>query len=211
MRLRLPLAFLFLCCCLVATAPAQTPEDPLTKKVDQLFATWDKPDSPGAAIAVIKDGAVVYKHGYGSANLEYNIPITPQTVFHVASVSKQFTAFSIVLLANQGKLSLDDDIRKHLPEVPDFGKKITIRPHRHLLRIKRTQIAQRHHAKPLIGKPDSKATVSRIATCVSDRIQSAIRINCQSERVGKRGSRTFISLISSRPSRRSQPLPNEHQ
>jgi CubicO group peptidase (beta-lactamase class C family) len=126
-RFRLPLALLFLCCCLVATAFAQTPEDPLTKKVDQLFATWDKPDSPGAAIAVIKDGAVVYKRGYGSANLEYNIPITPQTVFHVASVSKQFTAFSIVLLANQGKLSLDDDIRKHLPEVPDFGKKITIR------------------------------------------------------------------------------------
>ena len=127
MRIRLLLAFLFLCCCLVQTVPAQNGDDPLTKKVDQLFATWDKPESPGAAIAVIKDGAVVYKRGYGSANLEYNIPITPQTVFHVASVSKQFTAFAIALLASQGKLSLDDDIRKHLPEVPDFGKKITIR------------------------------------------------------------------------------------
>ena len=127
MRTRLVLAFSFLCCCLVTTALAQNGEDPLTKKVDQLFATWDKPESPGAAIAVIRDGAVVYKRGYGSANLEYNVPITPQTVFHVASVSKQFTAFAIVLLANQGKLSLDDDIRKHLPEVPDFSKKITIR------------------------------------------------------------------------------------
>lgn len=127
MRIRLFLAFSFLCCCLVTTAPAQNGEDPLTKKVDQLFATWDKPESPGAAIAVIKDGAVVYKRGYGSANLEYNVPITPHTVFHVASVSKQFTAFAIALLASQGKLSLDDDIRKHLPEVPDFGKKITIR------------------------------------------------------------------------------------
>ena len=127
MRIRSFLAFSFLCCCLVTTAPAQNVEDPLTKKVDGLFATWDKPESPGAAIAVIKDGAVVYKRGYGSANLEYNVPITPQTVFHVASVSKQFTAFAITLLANQGKLSLDDDIRKHLPEVPDFGKKITIR------------------------------------------------------------------------------------
>jgi len=127
MRIRLSLAFLFLCCCLFTTAPAQNLEDPLTKKVDQLFTTWDKPESPGAAIAVIKDGAVVYKRGYGSANLEYNIPITPQTVFHVASVSKQFTAFAIASLANQGKLTLDDDIRKHLPEVPDFGKKITIR------------------------------------------------------------------------------------
>jgi CubicO group peptidase (beta-lactamase class C family) len=127
MRIRLSLALLFLSCCLATTAPAQNGEDPLTKKVDQLFATWDKTESPGAAIAVIKEGAVVYKRGYGSANLEYNVPITHQTVFHVASVSKQFTAFAIVLLANQGKLSLDDDIRKHLPEVPDFGKKITIR------------------------------------------------------------------------------------
>lgn len=127
MRIRIPLSALLLCCCLVTTAIAQDGADPLAKKVDQLFATWDKPESPGAAIAVIKDGAVIYKRGYGSANLEYNVPITPQTVFHVASVSKQFTAFSIALLASQGKLSLDDDIRKHLPEVPDFGKKITIR------------------------------------------------------------------------------------
>jgi CubicO group peptidase (beta-lactamase class C family) len=127
MRFRSLLAFAFLCCCLATTAQAQNGDDALAKKVDQLFAPWDKAESPGAAIAVIKDGAVVYKHGYGSANLEYNIPITAQTVFHVASVSKQFTAFAIVLLANQGKLSLDDDIRKHLPEVPDFGKKITIR------------------------------------------------------------------------------------
>lgn len=108
---------------LTTTAFGQNGNDPLTKKVDELFASWNKPDSPGAAIAVIKDGAVVYKRGYGSANLEYNIPITPATVFHVASVSKQFTAFAATLLASQGKLSLDDDIRKHLPEVPDFGKK----------------------------------------------------------------------------------------
>ena len=127
MRIRLSLAIVIVCCCLVSTVAAQNGADPLTKKVDQLFATWDKPESPGAAIAVIKDGIVVYKRGYGSANLEYNVPITPQTVFHVASVSKQFTAFSIALLASQGKLSLDDDIRKHLPEVPDFGKKITVR------------------------------------------------------------------------------------
>ena len=126
MRIRFSLV-LFLCCCFVTTALAQDGANPLAKKVDQLFATWDKPESPGAAIAVIKDGAVVYKRGYGSANLEYNVPITPQTVFHVASVSKQFTAFAITMLANQGKLSLDDDIRKHLPDVPDFGKKITIR------------------------------------------------------------------------------------
>jgi CubicO group peptidase (beta-lactamase class C family) len=68
MRIRFFLASIFLTPCLVTTVPAQNGTDPLTKKVDQLFATWDKPESPGAAIAVIKDGAVVYKRGYGSAN-----------------------------------------------------------------------------------------------------------------------------------------------
>ena len=78
-------------------------------------------------MAVVKGNNVVYANGYGSANLEYGIPITPNTVFHVASVSKQFTAFAVTLLADQGKLSLDDDIRLHLPEIPDFGKTITLR------------------------------------------------------------------------------------
>lgn len=95
-------------------------------QVDKLFSSWDKPESPGASLAVIKDGEVIYKNGYGSANLEYDIPITPSTVFHVASVSKQFTAFAVAMLAEQGKLKLNDDIRRYLPEVPDFGKTITI-------------------------------------------------------------------------------------
>ena len=99
----------------------------MTEKVDQLFSEWDKWDSPGAALAVIKDGSIIYKRGYGSANLEYNIAITPSTIFHVASVSKQFTAFAITMLAQEGKLALDDDVRKYLTEVPDFGKTITIR------------------------------------------------------------------------------------
>lgn len=119
---------------LLASLAYQSSEQPgtdsSTEKVDKVFAEWDKPDSPGAALAVIKENAVIYKRGYGSAQLEYEIPITPSTVFHVASVSKQFTAFAITMLADLGKLSLDDDIRKHLPEVPDFGKKITIK---HLL------------------------------------------------------------------------------
>jgi len=104
------------------TAAVETIEE----KIDQLFIPWDKKDSPGAAIAVVKDGKVIYKKGYGLANLEYDIPITPKTVFHMASVSKQFTAFSIAALAQEGKISLNDDIRKYLPEVPDFGKTITI-------------------------------------------------------------------------------------
>ena len=102
---------------------ALTPGD----QVDELFASWDNKDSPGAAVAVVQNGAIVYKKGYGMANLEYDIPNSPSTVFHIASVSKQFTAFSILLLEKAGKLSLDDDIRKYIPEVPDFGKTITLR------------------------------------------------------------------------------------
>ncbi|MES2672811.1 MAG: serine hydrolase [Pseudomonadota bacterium] len=100
------------------------------QKVDALFSEWNKPSTPGVALAVIKDGKVIYKRGYGMADLERNVPIKPTTVFHVASMSKQFTAFAIQLLAQEGKLSLDDDVRKFLPELHDFGKTITIR---HLL------------------------------------------------------------------------------
>ena len=99
----------------------------LEGKVDQLFALWDRPDSPGAAIAIMRDGEVIYQHGYGSANLEYSIPITPSTIFHVASVSKQFTAFAVAMFAAEGRLSLDEDVRTYLPEIPDFGEKITLR------------------------------------------------------------------------------------
>lgn len=102
----------------------------LEAKVDELFAEWSKPDSPGAALAVVKDGEIVYKHGYGVANLEYDIPITTTTLFDIASVSKQFAAFAIAMLSDAEKLSLDNDIRVYLPDVPDFGSTITIR---HLL------------------------------------------------------------------------------
>ena len=99
-----------------------TPE----KQIDQLFTAWNSIESPGAAVAVEKDGKIIYKKGFGCAELEYNIPITASTVFHIASVSKQFTCFSILLLEKQGKLSINDNIRKYIPEVPDFGKVITL-------------------------------------------------------------------------------------
>ena len=107
-----------------------TTHETLEAKVDQLFTEWDKPDSPGAAVAVTSDSEIIYTQGYGTANLEYDIPITPTTIFDIASVSKQFAAFAIATLAHAGKLSLDDDIRVHLPDVPDFGNTITIQ---HLL------------------------------------------------------------------------------
>lgn len=99
-------------------------------KVNQLFSEWNLSDSPGAALAVTKDSEVIYTHGYGMANLEYDIPITSTSIFDIASVSKQFAAFAITTLSHDGKLALDDDIRIHLPDVPDFGHTITIR---HLL------------------------------------------------------------------------------
>ena len=100
--------------------------DKRTDKVDKLFANWDKPDSPGCALAIIEDGKVIYKKGYGMANLEHEIPITPKSVFYIGSVSKQFVSMSIALLIKQGKLSLDDDIRKYLPEMPGYEAPITV-------------------------------------------------------------------------------------
>lgn len=96
-------------------------------QVDELFTPWDGKDTPGASVAVVKEGKIIYKKGYGMANLEYDIPNSPSTIFHIASVSKQFTVFSILLLEKAGKLKLEDDIRKYIPEVPDFGKTITLR------------------------------------------------------------------------------------
>ena len=99
-------------------------------QVDKLFEEWNKTASPGCALSIMKDGRIVYKRGYGMADLEHDIRITPATVFHVASISKQFTAAALLILANEGKLSLDDEVRKYVPQLPDFGAPITIR---HLL------------------------------------------------------------------------------
>jgi CubicO group peptidase (beta-lactamase class C family) len=107
------------------TVPTQS-ESP-SAKVDNLFEKTDRTISPGCALAAMKDGRIVYERGYGMADLDHNIPITPSTVFHVASMSKQFTAASIVMLAQEGKLSLDDEVRKYVPELPDFGVPISIR------------------------------------------------------------------------------------
>src|SRR6266567_3092288 len=97
------------------------------ERVDELFKEWDKPNSPGCALGVIRNGDFIYRHGYGMADLDHNIPLTSQSVFYIASMSKQFTAASIALLAIQGKLSMGDDIRKYLPEIPRYQRPILIR------------------------------------------------------------------------------------
>jgi CubicO group peptidase (beta-lactamase class C family) len=101
--------------------------DETARKVDQVFAAFDKPDSPGCALGVVRDSEFIYKKGYGTASLELGVPITPESVFYMGSVSKQFTAASVVLAAEQGYLSLDDDVRKYVPEIPSYGKTITLR------------------------------------------------------------------------------------
>ncbi len=107
--------------------PAQVDLTDKGRQVDKLFADFQNPRMPGLAVGVVRGDSLVFAKGYGSANLEYDIPITPRTVFHIASISKQFTIFSILLLESQGKLNLDDNIRKYVPEVPDFGQTITLR------------------------------------------------------------------------------------
>lgn len=98
----------------------------LHEQIDAIFRPWDGSTTPGCAVAVSRHGSLDYARGYGMASLEHDIAITPQSVFPAASLSKQFIAFSVALLAQEGRLSLDDDIRKYLPEIPDYGRTITI-------------------------------------------------------------------------------------
>lgn len=120
-------AAVFLIGLLIFFSPFFILADELSDRVDNLFAKWDNKDSPGCALGIIKDGEFIYRQGYGMANLEYNLPITSQSIFRIGSTSKQFTAMCITLLEEEGKLSLDDDIRLHLPEMPDYGTPVTIR------------------------------------------------------------------------------------
>ncbi len=102
-------------------------------RIDRIFLPWDKPGSPGCALSVLRNGALAYSRGYGFANLENPTAITTDTVFDIGSVSKQFTALSIVLLAQDGKLALDDDIHVTVPELPDYGGRVSLRQMLHHL------------------------------------------------------------------------------
>lgn len=106
---------------------ADAVDDPKQAAVDAVFADYDQPTSPGLAVGIYRDGRTLYTHGYGLADLENPVAIMPDTVFYAASVSKQFVAFAILLLARDGKVDLDADIRTYLPYVPDFGDRITVR------------------------------------------------------------------------------------
>ncbi len=103
------------------------PLDSANRWVDSIFAPYGSTSSPGCAVGVMRDGKLAFAKGYGMADLEHDTPNTPTTRFYVASLSKQFTAMSIVLLAQEGRLSLDDWIRRWVPQVPSFGPPITLR------------------------------------------------------------------------------------
>jgi CubicO group peptidase (beta-lactamase class C family) len=109
--------------------PAQelgTPQN----QVDQIMAPYSSPESPGAVVAVVRDGEIVFQRAYGMANLTHQVPFAVDTRGNLASTAKQFTAFAFALLTEQGRLGLDDDMRVHIPELPDLGETVTLR---HLL------------------------------------------------------------------------------
>ena len=120
-------AFLVLMVTTLGNALFAQLSDEKAAQIDSLFISWNSPGHPGGAVGIMQGDKVVYSKAFGLASLEYLVPNTPGTIFNIASVSKQFNSFGMVLLHLKGKLSLDDDVRKHLPELPDFGDTITIR------------------------------------------------------------------------------------
>src|SRR5215210_3543568 len=117
---RAPTLLLLICAPLVAVA--QSPHADTTERgIERLFAGWTGPETPGCAVGVSRKGERVFQGGFGLANLETNTAIIPATIFQAASIAKQFTALSVLLLERDGKLALDDDVRKFMPELPDYG------------------------------------------------------------------------------------------
>ena len=126
-RASVAIASLLLCVGPPARLRAQSLDAARARRVDSVFAAYATTGTPGCALAVTDHGRIIYEHGYGMASLELRVPITPRTVFDLGSVSKQFTAASILLLQLDGKLSLDDDVRRWLPELPALGATVTLR------------------------------------------------------------------------------------
>lgn len=109
-----------------ATESAARLDAAVVRQIDEVFAGWDNTRSPGCVVGVSRGGQVVFERGYGMSNLEYDVPNTPESIFHIASISKQFTAAAVALLVADGKLSWSDDIRRYVPELPDYGHTITL-------------------------------------------------------------------------------------
>lgn len=128
-------------------AATDGPDATWTTKIDALLAEYDRPDEPGLSVGVVQDGRLAYAKGFGAANLEYNVPNTPETLFEIASFSKAFTSLCVAILLDQGTIEADDDVRKYVPELHAFDPPIRIR---HLLTCHSGLWAQ-VHIMPLAG------------------------------------------------------------
>ncbi|HUG93992.1 MAG TPA: serine hydrolase domain-containing protein, partial [Planctomycetaceae bacterium] len=124
---RLMLAAMTAALCVMSSADPAVAQPTWSAAADRVFAPWSVKDSPGCAVGVFQQGRIVFEKGYGMADLEHDVPITPDAVFYAGSVSKQFTAMAAALAIQQGKLSAGDPIRKYLPELPAYADPITVR------------------------------------------------------------------------------------
>lgn len=125
MRAQLAVALALGCATLLRAQATEAPPSPAA--VDKVFARWNTTTTPGCAVGVAVDGKPAIEKAYGMADLEHDVPNRPDTIFEAGSVSKQFTAAAVLLLARDNKLSLDDPVRKYVPELPDYGAPLTIR------------------------------------------------------------------------------------
>jgi CubicO group peptidase (beta-lactamase class C family) len=126
MKARLLWMSVLLATCALPLTTQATPADAISRDIDAVFARYT-PDGPGCATGVFQNGRIVFAKGYGLANIEYDVPLSPRTPMIMGSVTKQFTAAAIALLVEQGRLSLDDDVHKYVPELADYGQPITVR------------------------------------------------------------------------------------
>lgn len=195
--------FALLCGALtVGATPVQAQRplpDSLRTKVDAVFTRWDRSNTPGCALGISEQGKVVYERGYGISDLQHALAITPQSIFHVASISKQFTAFAVAMLAQEGKLSLDDSVRKFIPELPSYDRPITVRQLMHHTSGLRDQWQLLGYAgwrfpEDLITEPDVLNIVTR---------QRGLNFTPQSEWVYSNTGFTLLAVIVQRVSKQS--------
>src|ERR1051325_326899 len=116
---------ILLACC--AIAQAQTPPAELSDRVDAIANKMLSRPVAGISVAIARDGQMVFARGYGMANLEHSVPVTPETIFHIASISKNILSAVVLQLVDEGKLRLDDDVTKYVPEAPTLGHHVTVR------------------------------------------------------------------------------------
>lgn len=169
--------------------PAQE-SAPVAQRVDKIFERWGG-NTPGCAVGVAQQGKTIYAQGYGLANLEYGVRIRPDTVFESGSVAKQFTAGAVALLVQDGKISLDDPVRKYLPEVPEFGTPILIR---HLL-THTSGLRSQWPLQTLMGRPPGLAvhTVPEIVELVG--FQKALNFNPGDEFLYNNTAFTLLTVV----------------